>query len=112
MKTTSHTPEPWIAKLGRYDFDNDGGRPIMGGNPDDETYRRVAMVDSIIEHNRKTPYDATDEERDANARLIAAAPDLLEALEQLLAKVECGTALQCELCDKARATIAKAKGEQ
>jgi cytochrome c5 len=35
---------------------------------------------------------------------------LLEALEGLLAKVECGTALDCKLCDAARAAIAAAKG--
>ena len=35
---------------------------------------------------------------------------LLEALEGLLAKVKCGTALDCKLCDAARAAIAAAKG--
>lgn len=35
---------------------------------------------------------------------------LLRSLESLLAKVECGTAINCELCDSARAAIANAKG--
>lgn len=47
----------------------------------------------------------------ANAHLIAAAPALYEALEALLAKVECGTALHCELCDEARAALRQARGE-
>lgn len=46
----------------------------------------------------------------ADARLIAAAPELLVALQGLLAKVECGTALDCPLCDAARAAIALAQG--
>ena len=45
---------------------------------------------------------------EANARLIAAAPELLEALEELLAE----TWINGAFADKARAAIAKAKGEQ
>jgi len=43
----------------------------------------------------------------ANASLIAAAPDLLDVLEELVA--EFGV---CGLTEKARAAIAKATGEQ
>ena len=45
-----------------------------------------------------------NEETNANARLIAAAPDLLEALEALLEG-------DFNVAEKARAAIAKAKGE-
>lgn len=48
---------------------------------------------------------------EANARLVSAAPDLLEALEGLLARVGCGSALHCEQCDAARAALRKARGE-
>lgn len=41
----------------------------------------------------------------ANARLIAAAPDLLEALQDL-----CDTLGECGMTEKARAAIAKAEG--
>jgi porphobilinogen deaminase len=35
---------------------------------------------------------------------------LLAALQGLLEKVHCGTALECPVCDAARAAIAKAEG--
>lgn len=59
-------------------------------------------------------------EIEANARLIAAAPELLEALEEMLLShgyfnedilspepIQC----ECDECTKARAAIAKAKGQ-
>lgn len=56
--------------------------------------------------------DASADVRDANASLIGAAPDLLEALEELMA------CKQGEFCEqypaaykKAQAAIAKARGE-
>ena len=53
-----------------------------------DEYKRVALVDRQIESvhrgKNKTPYDAPDAERDANARLICAAPDLLAACEAAL----------------------------
>lgn len=56
-----------------------------------------------------------DHERDANARLIAAAPDLLAALEMLLfLNIEIrvlDAAVGHEALSRARAAIAKARGE-
>jgi hypothetical protein len=46
----------------------------------------------------------------ANARLIAAAPELLEALEKMLGDFSTYGALEVEAA-KARAAIAKARGE-
>jgi len=70
-----HTPGPWEARLGQYSYTNDGQRPIMACE------QRIALVTSTIERTRKTAIDAPDGERDANARLIAAAPELLQALQ-------------------------------
>lgn len=53
-------------------------------------------------------------EADANARLIAAAPELLETLDALVHKMEMhleNRGLFCLITDDARAAIAKAKGE-
>jgi gentisate 1,2-dioxygenase len=50
---------------------------------------------------------------EANARLIAAAPDLLEALENLADYVdERAGDNECRPIENARAAIAKAKGEE
>ena len=57
------------------------------------------------------PWAELREVRQANARLIAAAPDLLEALESMLSE-HCGNH-ECDdvAHDLARTTIAKIKGE-
>lgn len=47
----------------------------------------------------------------ANARLIASAPDLLEALEDLFGQTYASTLEDPSVMDRARAAIAKAKGE-
>jgi len=89
---TKHTPGPWAwrnkyfrdelqIKQGReigieptQCLTNDGATAVMAGD------RRVALVD--LQANIKKRYWSTadDPERDANARLIAAAPELVEAL--------------------------------
>jgi len=48
----------------------------------------------------------------ANARLIAAAPELLESCEKLLGAIECWIANPEDVVANARAAIAKAKGEE
>lgn len=48
---------------------------------------------------------------EANARLIAAAPDLLKVCEEFVRKVECGEARSKRSYQQMKAAIAKAKGE-
>lgn len=86
---TKYTPGPWIA----YDFAADW----WVANPEDDS---GPMLRVGSDHDR----------REANARLIAAAPELLEALELLLREEERGTV--CEIDRQtARTAIAKATGE-
>lgn len=83
---TQHTPGPWKVH----------GYHILG-----EDLCAVAEV-----------YTAEDiPTEDANARLIAAAPQLLCALETLLQAFECGDYYNDVITDLAKEAIAKAKGE-
>ena len=95
---TKHTPGPW--HIGVRTFH--AGRDVYGpkGEP-------VAVADQEL---------TLPEESAANARLIAAAPDLLAALEALVGEADLG---EVDLDDddrakleQARAAIAKATGGQ
>ena len=63
---SGHTPGPWT-KLGAYMYGRDGQWPI-----------------TEVQYGKRDPV-----EDDANANLIAAAPDLLEALEAVQAFLDC-----------------------
>jgi len=76
-------------------------------------YGRDIRTDNIWIGDVKGPHDGIEgfpssEECEANARLIAAAPDLLEALEELVAYY--GTD-NSEAIDKGVKAITKAKGD-
>ena len=114
MTTTQHTPGPW--KIGgKFDPDQIGfgagyieieGR-ILCDRDGYTTEANVAKVSCAGMTYRK--------EDEANARLIAAAPDLVEALEFLLADYIAidGENLTGSTvpADKARAALRKAKEE-
>lgn len=105
--TTKHTPGPWHIydyertenePFSRYQIRNAGGEPVaMGSN-----YGDFGV------------FAWTSETKLANARLIAAAPDLLEALEKseeaLMACLKNSDALG-GLLPLIRAAIGKARGE-
>lgn len=86
MKT--YTPMPWIVE-------SDGTSIAMGD--------QVVIVSPA-------PDTASREEMKANARLIAAAPDLLTALQTMVIGQEMGH-FSADAYAVARAAIAKARGE-
>ncbi len=113
--SNKHTPGPWVIetvptsvgichKIG----------PFPPRRPDDVTYRS-----SCLYADYPSGYNPADNELYANARLIAAAPDLLEALERLVTEIILSDVdVDMEYIDshfkphieKARAAIAKATG--
>ena len=109
--TTKHTPGPWRAPLAGI-YAPDGAMVASVGSRD------------IIANQRKTlPRQRNVYEVDANARLIAAAPELLSALQAikarlcgawdhpvLLARGELSTATEADVLGYANAAIAKATG--
>lgn len=88
---TKHTPGPWNLELGR------DGAPRGLKGPAEVEHRNIVNWNGFASPTKQVSM--------ANARLIAAAPDLLRALECLL---EMGHA---KAGDLARAAIAKARGE-
>lgn len=80
---------------------NDGATVVMGNFADEDDRTRVALVDCKTPYKRGTGYMAQCAERDANARLIAAAPEMLEALK-----------LAREYVVRVHGTIASAQGHE
>ncbi len=76
-----HTPGPWHVPFGDFDYDNDGSRRLLYGDPNADIYGRVGTIATQAKRKPRgknaTRYDAPDAERDANSRLLAAAPALL-----------------------------------
>jgi hypothetical protein len=105
----AHTPGPWrmgnghAVKLGS-GFSDTEGYTVSAGNTDDDTDRWIADVNCI------------NGENEANARLIAAAPELFEVVLALVGaspKYGCGgvaTLSTVEVVAMARAAIAKVEG--
>ena len=110
----SHTSGPWdVSQIGRR---NDGSLAVMGEGP--EGRYPVAYVNVATAQPRGKAHLATDDISEANARLIAAAPDLLETLKRLTNEMQVassrGTPAKAGWFDlrlsMARAAIAKATG--
>lgn len=97
--TQKYTPAPWI-------INNEFKTSINNGN------KHIAMVNYYKCGNPEI--DVYGEEHEANARLIAAAPEMLKALEEIIFLVENGhiniSGIQSQY-QKIRETVAKAKGE-
>lgn len=111
--TAKHTPGPWkLSEMHAEGFYmNDGAASIVaeGG--------RVALADVQCKVKRGQGYKAQCPERDANAALIAAAPEMHDALslaEDLLARLldsdHGGTPEELAILEAVRAALAKADG--
>ena len=96
--TDKHTPGPW--HLG---MDEDGKYfALAGGNESRTKSIMIARFDGGSNKGRSV------DEANANARLMAAAPDLLEALEQV---ERWPGFIPKEIMRSVMAAIAKAKGD-
>lgn len=99
-----HTPAPWHVCTGNHEtFGN-----VLNIAAQEGDVPAICVISNVE--------DATEEDR-ANARLIAAAPDLLEALKAMLDAEPgygWGGSSEAEIAaqELARAAIAKATGEQ
>ena len=102
MNVSKHTPGPWLF--------NDNSKH-WATHPFSVTVRKRG-VHAVAVAN--IPARATIElsEAKANAQLIAAAPDLLKALEKIVALEHYRHGYHPAWTDQARAAIAKARGEK
>ena len=90
VMAVQHTPGPWLA-LDYTGTDEPAWHVVPG-----DFHGTIATLDP---------------EQSANARLIAAAPDLLAALEALVANLDEGDFISTTRIDAARAALSKARGQ-
>jgi hypothetical protein len=103
MKT--HTPGPWLVRFDEDRFDPSRSTlKIIDGRDESLNHTHGALSLAFINVSAFAPHM---DEPLANAHLIAAAPDLLAALERLAHPMA-----DDEDLDHAREVIAKAKGLQ
>lgn len=102
MSGAKHTPGPWATD------EADHTEPYQ-----DITIRAGRRSICRVWIDDAPVHDYNNEQR-VNARLIAAAPELLEALKRLTTAIDHATELHrfSTLWDDARAAIAKATGDQ
>jgi len=105
--SAAHTPGPWVfLEDGRSEEAPNAGRPLTICGPDADDLANVYSYDDAT-------VNITRAEAVANARLIAAAPLLLEALVKIANTLDEGWregSMERRLGDLARAAIAAARG--
>ena len=94
-KTQTHTPGPWSLSVGRT---INGSRAVMPSDDgSDKNGREIAVMRGV--------------DGEANARLIAAAPDLLEAARTAASNIEEGYPQDASvILEELLSAIAKAEG--
>ena len=105
---SKHTPAPWVLKI-RPAVHDDNVTVAEIEQPRSVKYRGIVAYMQSAEHI----YGIDEDELVANARLIAAAPDMLEALKlcaNYIANTESELGITLPCGEKARAAIAKAEG--
>jgi len=99
---TEHTPGPWRLHQWSKAAGNPGVYSRVSANRDDAGDIDVCRFDLFPD---------ADDEHEANAKLIAAAPDMLESLQATLKYLECYASPEAnELWSKVGEAIAKATG--
>lgn len=99
MTQSKHTPGPWKWVV---------ARTIQHLHADGGNFAQVSMP-APSEFNEAFMRDAYE----ANAHLIAAAPELLSALESILFQINQGKVLERDACiAAARTAVSKARGKQ
>jgi hypothetical protein len=108
----SHTPGPWVFGVNGNERQPSYRGPGFYDNP--EVFSGNVQIVGCDEYNVFGPYENASE-REANIRLICAAPDLLAALKQIAAiedKMNGGDWDEIEDARQiAQAAIAKAEGK-
>ena len=96
MSEAKHTPGPWLIADASFVYAlNDSGYNRFWTNVTGGDLRKGESTSKV--------------ETEANARLIAAAPDLLDALQSIIEDIDSEFGTDCDY-NKARAAIAKATG--
>ena len=112
MSKPTFTPGPWVTVRNGYIVPADHAKRAIGGADDPEVHRReYAQQIATVYHDRLGRGD-----REANARLIAAAPDMREALGEAERQIEylhdkfSETGSGNAVLARIRAALAKAEG--
>lgn len=101
--STKHTPGPWFCSEHRFKEYGDldlCSHTVTAGREDDPCLHLATIISDCVVESQ------------ANARLIAAAPELLDALEEVMDEISGRIELEAGTRFRVRAAIRKALGEE
>jgi len=114
--SAQHTPGPWHTSLLYYSDIPENGRVVICAAPKSIQYAHTKVGEAAFSPERSDYYVGNRDEAEANARLMAAAPELLEALQSIVASLaehdDEGMIEHAEQMIAARTAIAAATGEK